>query len=242
MREEELAGRSTALAIDAGFKRAIVTVMDANVTALLTALILFYFGAGPVRGFAWTLSIGVVTSLFTAILMTQIIPKNTKFGFVRFSIPAAIVSVVLCIASLVSCFTLGLNFGIDFKGGTVVEAVWDKPINLAQVRERVGNMNLRDVGVQDFQEPNQAMIRFLPPEGADASASTSWRSLMTMPFSPDVPRSNPKNMSVSLRWLFAHDDHAQNVVIGDLVHIHRANALAVLHDNRPITQLHHVVN
>ena len=73
MREEELAGRSTALSIDAGFKRAIVTVLDANVTAFLTALILFYFGAGPVRGFAWTLSIGVITSLFTAILMTQVL-------------------------------------------------------------------------------------------------------------------------------------------------------------------------
>jgi preprotein translocase subunit SecD len=73
MREEELSGRSTALAIDAGFKRAIITVMDANVTALLTALILFYFGAGPVKGFAWTLSIGVITSMFTAILMTQVL-------------------------------------------------------------------------------------------------------------------------------------------------------------------------
>lgn len=72
MREEELSGRSAALSIDAGFKRAIVTVLDANITALLTALILFFFGAGPVRGFAWTLSIGVVTSLFTAILMTQV--------------------------------------------------------------------------------------------------------------------------------------------------------------------------
>jgi protein-export membrane protein SecD len=72
MREEELSGRSAALSIDAGFKRAIVTVLDANITALLTALILFFFGSGPVRGFAWTLSIGVVTSLFTAILMTQV--------------------------------------------------------------------------------------------------------------------------------------------------------------------------
>jgi preprotein translocase subunit SecD len=72
MREEELSGRSTALAIDSGFKRAIVTVLDANVTSLLTALILFYFGAGPVKGFAWTLSIGVITSLFTAIFMTQV--------------------------------------------------------------------------------------------------------------------------------------------------------------------------
>jgi preprotein translocase subunit SecD len=73
MREEELSGRSVGMSIDAGFKRAIVTVLDANVTALLTALILFAFGAGPVRGFAWTLSIGVVTSMFTAILMTQVL-------------------------------------------------------------------------------------------------------------------------------------------------------------------------
>lgn len=72
MREENLSGRSVALSIDAGFKRAIVTVLDANVTALLTAIILFWFGAGPVRGFAWTLSIGVVTSMFTAILVTQV--------------------------------------------------------------------------------------------------------------------------------------------------------------------------
>lgn len=73
MREERLAGRSVALALDAGFNRAIVTIMDANVTALLTALILFWFGAGPVRGFAWTLSIGVLTSVFTAVLMTQVL-------------------------------------------------------------------------------------------------------------------------------------------------------------------------
>lgn len=73
MREEELSGRSTALAIDAGFKRAIVTVLDANVTALLTAMILFFMGAGPIKGFAWTLSIGVITSMFTAILMTQVL-------------------------------------------------------------------------------------------------------------------------------------------------------------------------
>jgi protein-export membrane protein SecD len=72
MREEELSGRSVAISIDGGFRRAIVTVLDANVTALLTAIILFWFGAGPVRGFAWTLSIGVVTSMFTAILMTQV--------------------------------------------------------------------------------------------------------------------------------------------------------------------------
>jgi len=73
MREEAAAGRSPALAIDAGFSRAMITIVDANLTTILSAMILFQFGAGPVRGFAWTLSIGVITSVFTAVMVTQIL-------------------------------------------------------------------------------------------------------------------------------------------------------------------------
>jgi protein-export membrane protein SecD len=73
MREEARAGRGPALAIDAGFNRAMITILDANLTTILAALILFQFGAGPVRGFAWTLSIGVITSVFTAVMVTQIL-------------------------------------------------------------------------------------------------------------------------------------------------------------------------
>lgn len=73
MREEAASGRSPALSIDAGFSRAMITIIDANLTTILAAAILFQFGAGPVRGFAWTLSIGVITSVFTAVLVTQIL-------------------------------------------------------------------------------------------------------------------------------------------------------------------------
>jgi len=73
MREEAAAGRGPALAIDAGFNRAMITIVDANLTTILAAAVLFQFGAGPVRGFAWTLSIGVITSVFTAVLVTQIL-------------------------------------------------------------------------------------------------------------------------------------------------------------------------
>jgi preprotein translocase subunit SecD len=66
-------GRGPAIAIDAGFSRAMVTIFDANLTTILAAMILFQFGAGPVRGFAWTLSLGVITSVFTAVLVTQIL-------------------------------------------------------------------------------------------------------------------------------------------------------------------------
>jgi len=73
MRDEARAGRGAALAIDSGFSRAMITIIDANLTTILAAMILFQFGAGPVRGFAWTLSIGVITSVFTAVLVTQIL-------------------------------------------------------------------------------------------------------------------------------------------------------------------------
>ena len=66
-------GRPPSAAIDAGFSRAMVTILDANLTTLVAALIMFQFGSGPVRGFAWTLSIGVFTSVFTAVLITQVL-------------------------------------------------------------------------------------------------------------------------------------------------------------------------
>ena len=73
MREEARAGRSLVGALDAGFSRAIVTIMDANITSIGAALIMFAFGAGPVRGFAWTLSIGIITSVFSAVMVTQVL-------------------------------------------------------------------------------------------------------------------------------------------------------------------------
>ncbi|MFZ5670639.1 MAG: protein translocase subunit SecD [Pseudomonadota bacterium] len=73
MRDEVRVGRPLISAMDAGFSRAMETIIDANLTTLLAAAIMFFFGAGPVRGFAWTLSIGVFTSVFTAVLVTQLL-------------------------------------------------------------------------------------------------------------------------------------------------------------------------
>jgi preprotein translocase subunit SecD len=73
MREEYRAGRSLITAMDAGFNRAMLTIFDANITHLGAALIMFSLGAGPVKGFAWTLAIGVFTSVFTAVLVTQVL-------------------------------------------------------------------------------------------------------------------------------------------------------------------------
>ena len=73
IKEEVKGGRTPISAIDAGYSRAITTIIDANLTTLIAALILFYLGSGPVRGFAVTLSIGIVTSMFTAIMLTRLL-------------------------------------------------------------------------------------------------------------------------------------------------------------------------
>jgi preprotein translocase subunit SecD len=73
MRDEARAGRSLILSIDSGYRLAWPSIMDANVTTLISGAIMFQFGSGPVKGFAWTLSIGVLTSVFTAILVTQVL-------------------------------------------------------------------------------------------------------------------------------------------------------------------------
>ncbi|CAN5302237.1 protein translocase subunit SecD [soil metagenome] len=73
MRDEERSGRTPLIAADHGFRRALVSIIDANVTTLISAAIMFQFCTGPVRGFAWTLSVGVLTSLFTAIFITQVL-------------------------------------------------------------------------------------------------------------------------------------------------------------------------
>ncbi|HKT53303.1 MAG TPA: protein translocase subunit SecD [Caulobacteraceae bacterium] len=73
IRDEERAGRKPARAIEDGFRNATVSILDANITTLIAAVILFKFGAGPVRGFAWTLSIGVFTSVFTALFITRLL-------------------------------------------------------------------------------------------------------------------------------------------------------------------------
>jgi SecD/SecF fusion protein len=130
IRDEIRAGRSVIAAMDSGFNRALTTIFDANMTTMIAALIMFQFGAGPVKGFAWTLSIGVLTSVFSAVVITQvllgwwfkiakpkilpiaddarprgwpiikILPHQTKFRFVRLARIMGVLSVVGVAASL----------------------------------------------------------------------------------------------------------------------------------------------
>lgn len=175
IREERRNGRNLIQSFDAGFRSAFTTILDANVTTLIAAIILFYLGSGPVRGFAVTLAIGIATTVFTSYTFTRLLvalwvrykrptelpsrlfgllPENTSIKFMedrKFSFPFSLAGVI---ASIILFFTLSLNYGIDFKGGTLFEvrakdeAKIEQPIS--DIRDKLVELELGEVQVQEF--------------------------------------------------------------------------------------------
>ncbi len=193
IREERRLGRNLIQSFDAGFRSAFTTILDANITTLIAAIILFYLGSGPIRGFAVTLAIGIVTTVFTAYTFTRLLvslwvkftrptelpsrlfgllPENTKFGFMRFRNFSFPLSGLAVVASVVLFFVVSLNFGIDFKGGTLfevrpkVEITVDDPIG--DIRERMGELNLGEVQVQEFGGEADILIRVESQDAGDS--------------------------------------------------------------------------
>jgi len=100
--------------------------------------------------------------------LIKILPQKTHFGFVAFARLAATLSIIGVIATVVGFFYPGLNLGIDFKGGTVLELnTGAKPVDLARVRGALNGLSLGDVQVQTFGKPNDAIVRFQTPVGAN---------------------------------------------------------------------------
>ncbi|MEP3265888.1 MAG: protein translocase subunit SecD [Hyphomicrobiales bacterium] len=190
VREELRDGRKPMQAIDAGYSRALGTILDANITTFIAAAILFFLGSGPVKGFAVTLAIGIFATVFCACTFSRfivvkwvlrskpktlslrwildLIPDGTTFQFMkhrRWSFP---LSVVLIIASLGLFALNGLNLGIDFKGGTLVEIeTTDGPADIAAIRGKLGTLGLGDIEVQEFGAPNDILIRVQQQEGGE---------------------------------------------------------------------------
>jgi len=92
-------------------------------------------------------------------MLLKLVPQDTNVAFVAFRKPAYILSVLMIIASFALYFTKGLNFGIDFKGGFLIEAHMEKPADLAKIRGLTGDLDLGDVSIQTFGEDNQILIR-----------------------------------------------------------------------------------
>ena len=104
--------------------------------------------------------------------LIRILPQKTNLHFVKYSKAAGVISIVLCVASIVACFYPGLNMGIDFRGGAVMELTKtdNSTLDIGAVREAVGELGLGDVGVQGIDSASSAIVRFQVPEGEAQNA------------------------------------------------------------------------
>ncbi len=161
MREEQQAGKRFKFIIEAGYNKAFSAIFDANITTLITAVILFWQGTGPVRGYAVTLSAGVIVSMYTALVITRMLfdllartkvqqlrmlhlVKATRVDFLKISKPFIAISILVIAASWTMFFQRGrANFGVDFLGGASVTIQFAEKVPADQLRAALDAAGLR---------------------------------------------------------------------------------------------------
>jgi protein-export membrane protein SecD/preprotein translocase SecF subunit len=182
IREEMRAGRTLRSAIDLGFERAFSSIIDTHVTTIVSALFMFQFGTGPIKGFAVTLTIGLLASLFTAVFVSRFIFdfwlsrrwvhnltmtrlfQDTNFDFMRWRKFWIVVSMLLVAGGIFAVFGLEskhLNVGIDFAGGTQLELRFREKPEIDRLRKILESQGLGQAEIQRFggKDSNEVIIK-----------------------------------------------------------------------------------
>jgi len=194
IREEIAKGKGQREAVQDGFANALSSILDANITTGLTALILFVFGTGPIKGFATTLIIGILTSLFTAIFITRLLVdwhvnrggkldfstaitkgffRNANYNFISKRKVAYVISGIMIAISIVSLSTKGLDEGIDFVGGRTYQVRFDKELSTEAVVKDLNGV-FGSAEVKTIGSSNQLKIstKFMVDENSAEADST----------------------------------------------------------------------
>lgn len=182
IKEEYLNGKSLRVSVDSGFKRAMSTIIDSQLTTMIAGVVLYQFGTGPVKGFAMTLMIGIVISVLTAVFVTQFFLKtlaeskilgtpklfgfNVKkltlkkeFSFLKYRKFYYIISLALIIIGLTSGFVQGFNYGIDFTGGTMLQIDFERTVNEAELDDVLKSNNIDATIVHAGENNREAIIK-----------------------------------------------------------------------------------
>ncbi|MBM3246241.1 MAG: protein translocase subunit SecD [Candidatus Omnitrophica bacterium] len=179
IREELAGGKTLRAAVANGYAKAFSAIFDSNLTTLIAAFLLFQFGTGPIRGFAVTLTIGLIASMFTAIVVTRAIfelllglgllkslpmlklIKETKLDFIGKRKIFYAISMIIIVAGLVVFFKKGKQaYGIDFAGGQLQEYSFKAPVPIDALRETLKEIGLAEASIQQIKEnPRVVFIR-----------------------------------------------------------------------------------
>src|SRR5690554_430855 len=193
IREESRKGKSGWASVREGFGRAYSTILDSNITTLIAVSLLFLFGSGPVRGFAVTIGLGLLTSLFTAVAFNRLVMEwwirgrereplviagfawldhlsQRGLNFMRARVTGLLISATLSLASVVLFVGPGLDYGVDFTGGTLVE-VQAPDVTVDELRASLQGQQLGTASIQEFGEAGNFLIR-LPADATPDKAAT----------------------------------------------------------------------
>ena len=187
IREELRTGKTVRAAIDSGYSNALSAIIDANLTTFIVGIVLYEFGTGPIRGFALTLCVGIISSLFTALVVTRTVLNlvmarsssdtlsigpvgilaNQKFGFIGVRKIALMMSGGVLAIGLVSVVAVNhLRLGIDFAGGTLLELHFDPAVEIEAIRGQLSQipvddriMDLSSNEIKQFGSAEDILIR-----------------------------------------------------------------------------------
>ena len=203
-KEELRKGHSVKESLNLGYSNAFSAIFDSNFTSLITGIILYVFGTGPIRGFATTLMIGICVSFFTAVFMTRLIydakmkkdkwqnltfstaysrnmMKDTKFNFMGMYKKSFTIWGVAAILFIISFAVRGLSQSIDFTGGRNYVVTLDKQVPVEQVRTALAGAFVNTIGENKDKEANTSVIA-LGTDGKTVRISTNW----------DIESNNPQ--------------------------------------------------
>ena len=203
-KEELRKGHSVKEALNLGYSNAFSAIFDSNFTSLITGIIPYVFGTGPIRGFATTLMIGICVSFFTAVFMTRLVydakmkkdkwqnltfstvysrnmMQNTKFNFMGMYKKSFTIWGVAAILFIVSFAVRGLSQSIDFTGGRNYVVTLDKAVPVEQVRVALGGAFVNTIGENAGKDANTSVIA-LGTDGKTVRISTNW----------DIESNNPQ--------------------------------------------------
>jgi protein-export membrane protein SecD/preprotein translocase SecF subunit len=178
IREELATGKTIKASVQGGFANSYSAIFDSNITSFFTAVILYQFGSGPIQGFALTLMIGILASLFSALVITKLLFEfmiakgykieigsrsrmlgDMKFDFLGKKKLAYTISGTLILIGIISLATRGLEMGIDFKGGSEIAVQFEKPIDISEIRKDISQIGLGNIEVKTFGDASGVLLR-----------------------------------------------------------------------------------
>ncbi|MBK7104047.1 MAG: protein translocase subunit SecD [Ignavibacteriae bacterium] len=178
IREELTTGKTVKAAVQGGFSHSYSAIFDSNITSFFTAVILYQFGSGPIQGFALTLMIGILSSLFCALVITKLLFEfmiakgyainigsrsrifdKLNYNFLGKRKIGYILSGSLLAIAIISFLIRGVELGIDFKGGSEIAVQFAKPIEITDVRQELSSIGLGNVEVKTFGDDSGVLVR-----------------------------------------------------------------------------------